>query len=197
MPFGSLGMPSFVVHTPRFTSAGQSPGTFAMTPTRCVADAPRAGLKTKLAVSLGPFYGPRQAKQWSEGLKDRDEKLGRTPEAHARRTNELKLLDATERLTLHTTHEKRLKEEREKHKNGYGNLGSTEDTFSVHVSALTGDVTANTPRFLETFPTAPNKPAAQELELRKSHNPMLLGSMPLEQITKENRSLNYDPINHK
>ena len=192
MPFGSLGQPAFVVHTPRFSSAGQSPGTFAMTPTRCVAEAPRAGLKTKLAVSLGPFYGPRQAEQWAKGLKERDEVLGRTPEAQTRRTKEL-----GNRVELHSTHQSRSNLEREKHKHGYGHLGSTEDRFSVHVSALSGDVTTNTPRFLETFPTAPGKPADQELELRKSHNPMLLGSMPLEHVTKENRSLNYDPITHK
>ena len=53
-----------------------------MTPTRCVAEAPRAGLKTKLAVSLGPFYGPA-TEQWAKGLKERDESWV-APEAQTR-----------------------------------------------------------------------------------------------------------------
>ena len=198
MPYGSLGQAPFVVHTARFSSAGQSPGTFAMTPTRCVAETPRAGLKTNLPVSMGPFYGPNQAKEWSQGLKKRDDALGRTPEAHVKRVAEKKLMAVDERNALYVTHEQRLKAEHERHAGGYGQLGCTDDRFSVHVSSLFGnELTSQSPRFLETFPARPQRPAQQELELRKSENPMLLGSLPLEKVKKENRSLNYDPINHK
>ncbi len=187
----------FRVSTGRFNSAGRSPGTFAMTPHRNVKNMARAGLKDKLAVSMGVFYGPKQAKQWSADLKQRDEVRGRTPGAHDRRIQELNTRDAVNHQHNVTRHADRLKEERDRHIGGYGQLGAADDRLSCTASALAGDVTSNTPRFLETFPTVPKQPAEEELRLRASTNPMLLGKMPLEPVKGDHRGLNYDPINHK
>ena len=157
----------------------------------------RAGLKDKLAVSMGVFYGPQQAKQWSADLKQRDEVRGRTPGAQDRRIKELNKSDAINHRQNVKRHAERLKEEHNRHMGGYGQLGATEDCLSCTASALAGDVTSNTPRFLETFPTVPKQPAEEELLLRASTNPMLLGKMPLEPVKGDHRGLNYDPINHK
>ena len=45
-------------------------------------------------------------------------------------------------------HGPKLATEYERHVGGFGNLGPQEPHFSVNASALSGDVTPNTPRFL-------------------------------------------------
>lgn len=170
-------------------------GKQAMTPLRTHSKVDLGGLKRGLGSNMGAFFSNKDAGQWSQDLRQRDEDLGRTPGAQQRRIQELNIVD--QQNVERYSHQKRLKEEHERHAGGYGKLGAKDDRLSVRNSALTGDVTNNTPRFLETFPTKPKQPAEEEIKIRASTNPLLLGSMDLDPIVQENRSINYNPIVHK
>jgi hypothetical protein len=187
----------FSVPTFRYSSPGSVQGKPAMAPLRKAAKVNLGGLKSGLGAGMGAFFGKRQDNEWRQELRQRDEERGRTPGAQTRRIQELSIIDAQNAESNKHSHQARMIREREKHAGGFGMLGATDDRLSVSASSLAGDVTNNTPRFLETFPTKPQKASKQGLLLRASQDLLLLGSQPLDPVTKENRSINYNPILHK
>ena len=186
----------FSVQTFRYSSPGAT-GKPAMSPLRNSKQVNLGGLKTGLGCGMGAFFGKREAAAWKADLKLRDEELGRTEGAQTRRIQELSVIDQQNKIQNVHSHQARMIKEREKHAGGFGNLGAADDRLSVHSSSLSGDVTNQTPRFLETFPSKPQKASKQGLLLRASQDPLLLGSLPLDPVTKENRSINYNPIVHQ
>jgi len=188
---------SFAVPTFRYSSPGKVSGKLPMSPLRKGNEINLGGLKGSLGAGMGAFFGKKQEREWKEDLIKRDEERGRTPGAQYRRIQELNVEDTRNINRNRHSHEMRLKTERARHEGGFGELGATDDRLSVRNSALAGDVGAHSPRFLETFPTKPKSVSEQMLKLRASENVLLLGSQPMEPVTKENRSINYNPIVHK
>ncbi len=154
----------------------------------------QAGLKTGLKTSLGPFYGMAQEQDWVHSLQVRDRERGRTPQARAQRIQELSREDVNNITRHQNNHAMRLAQEREKHAKGFGQLGPAEDRIQVHTSALAGDVTAQTPRFLETYPRTPKE--RNTAARAATANPLTLGSEGMDYPKRVQRSINYDPINH-
>ena len=125
-----------MTQTFRYSSPGMVVGKQAMTPLRTHSKVDLGGLKRGLGSNMGAFFSNKDAGQWSQDLRQRDEDLGRTPGAQQRRIQELNIVD--QQNVERYSHQKRLKEEHERHAGGYGKLGAKDDRLSVRNSAFGG-----------------------------------------------------------